>query len=136
MSVSLCTQTGLHHHTIQVLNIRVCFLNILYASLTSIHSNLEHGLAILTESFSIGRSKGSPGMCTPLGIQILSFSCSFWQKNYKIIPIWKLAYPWGKSWIHHCLVHSNLNYTTSLVEVQIRSAATSHTIPFLSCTLS
>ena len=39
------------HFTIQVLNIRVCFLNIWDTSLTSVHSNLEHGLAILTESF-------------------------------------------------------------------------------------
>ena len=37
--------------TIQVLNI-VCFLNIWYTSLTAIHSNLEHGVVILTESFS------------------------------------------------------------------------------------
>ena len=53
MSVSLCTQTGLHCLIIQVLHTRVWFLN---ASLTSVHSNLEHGLAILTESFSPLRS--------------------------------------------------------------------------------
>ena len=52
MSASLCTQTGLHCLIIQVLNTRVWFLNIQYTSLTSVHSNLEHGLAILTESFS------------------------------------------------------------------------------------
>ena len=88
--------------TIQVLNIRVWFLNIWYTSLTSIHSNLEHGLAILTESFSIGRSKEAPGMCTPLGVQILSFSCSFWQKNCKIIALLGVGAPSsGKSWIRH-----------------------------------
>ena len=37
---------------IQVLNTRVWFLNIWYISLTLLHSNLEHGLANLTESFS------------------------------------------------------------------------------------
>ena len=37
-------------------NTRVWFLNIWYTSLTSAHSNLEHGLAILTESFSPLRS--------------------------------------------------------------------------------
>ena len=69
MSVSLHTQTGLHCLIIQVLNTRVWFLNIRYTSLTSVHSNLEHGLAILQRA----------------------------------------------------LVHSNLNYTTSLVKVQSRS---------------
>ena len=52
MSVSLCNKTGLHCLIIQVLNTRVWFLNIWYTSLTSVHSNLEHELAILTESFS------------------------------------------------------------------------------------
>ena len=37
-------------------NTRVWFLNIWYTSLTSVHSNLEHRLAILTESFSPLRS--------------------------------------------------------------------------------
>ena len=53
MSVSLCTQTVLRCLIIQVLNTRVNFPNV---SLTSVHSNLEHGLAILTESFSPLRS--------------------------------------------------------------------------------
>ena len=52
MSVSLHTQTGLHYLIIQVLHTRVWFLNIQYTSLTSVHSTLEHGLVILTESFS------------------------------------------------------------------------------------
>ena len=52
MSVHLCTQTGLHCLIIQVLNTRVWFLNIRYTSLNFVHSNLEHVLAILTESFS------------------------------------------------------------------------------------
>ena len=56
MSASLRTQTGLHCLIIQVLHTRVWFLNIRYTSLTSVHSNLEHGLAILTESFSPLRS--------------------------------------------------------------------------------
>ena len=38
--------------TIQVLNIRVCFLNVWYTSPTSVHINLEHGLVTLTEGFS------------------------------------------------------------------------------------
>ena len=62
-------KAGLHYLIIQVLHTRVWFLNIRYTSLTSVHSNLEHGLAILQRA----------------------------------------------------LVHSNLNYTTSLVEVQSRS---------------
>ena len=37
-------------------NTRVWFLNIWYTSLISVHSILEHGLAILTESFSSLRS--------------------------------------------------------------------------------
>ena len=50
---SLCTQTVLRCLIIQVLNTRVWFLN---DSLTSVCSNLEPGLAILTESFSPLRS--------------------------------------------------------------------------------
>ena len=53
MSVSLCTQTVLCCLIIQVLNIKSHFLHV---SLTSVHSNLEHGLAILKESFSPLRS--------------------------------------------------------------------------------
>ena len=34
------------------------------------------------------------------GVQILSFSCSFRQK-LQIIPLWELAHPSGKYWIHH-----------------------------------
>ena len=52
MSVSLHTQTGLHCLIIQVLNTRVCFINIWYTLLTSVHYNLEHGLGIVTESLS------------------------------------------------------------------------------------
>ena len=53
MSVSLRTQTVLPCLIIQVLNTRVWFLN---DSLTSVRSNLERGLAKLTESFSPLRS--------------------------------------------------------------------------------
>ena len=44
---------------------------------------------------TIGGSKGG-AKDAPTGVQILSFSCSFRQKNCKIIPIWKLAHPLGK----------------------------------------
>ena len=77
MSVSLCTQTGLHCLAIEVLNTSVCFIYIWHTSLTSVHNNLEHGLVTVTESFSL----------------------------------------------------LNLNYTTSLVKVWIRSDMTSHAIP-------
>ena len=50
MSVSLYTQTGLHYLAIKV-QIQVCFIDISCTSLTSVHYNLEHGLAIVTESF-------------------------------------------------------------------------------------
>ena len=43
---------GLCCITIQVLNTRVCFLDIWYAPFTSVYYNLEHGVAIITESFS------------------------------------------------------------------------------------
>ena len=49
-SVSLHTETWLHCLTIQVLNTGVCFINIWYTSLTSVHYNLEHGLVIVTET--------------------------------------------------------------------------------------
>ena len=48
MSVSLHTQTGLHNLTSQILNTRVHFIDIWYTSLTSVHYNLEHGLATVT----------------------------------------------------------------------------------------
>ena len=38
--------------TIQVLNTRAYFLNVDTLLFTSVHSNLEHGFVILTESFS------------------------------------------------------------------------------------
>ena len=56
MSVSLHTETVLHCFIIQILHTRVWFLNVWHTSLTSVPSNLEHGLAILTESFSPLRS--------------------------------------------------------------------------------
>ena len=56
MSVSLRTQTVSCCLTIQVLNTRVCFLNLILTCLTPIHSNLEHGLVIPTESLNPLRS--------------------------------------------------------------------------------
>ena len=39
----------------------------------------------------------------PPGVQILLFSCRFWQKNCKIIALLGVgAAPSGKSWICHC----------------------------------
>ena len=73
MSVSLCTQTELHCHIIQVLNTRVWFLNIWYTSLTPVHSNLEHQFTILTESFS------------PLKSALHNLSC--WSPNQKSTSI-------------------------------------------------
>ena len=51
-SVSLGTQTGLCYLAIQVINTRVYFHKFWYTFLTSVYYNLEHGLAIVTESFS------------------------------------------------------------------------------------
>ena len=53
MSLSLCTQTGLPNLTSQILNTRFWFLDLLYNSFTSVHYNLEYGLAIITNSFSL-----------------------------------------------------------------------------------
>ena len=50
--VSLHTQTRLHNLTIQVLITRVCFIDIWYSSLTSIHYNFKLGLVIITKRFS------------------------------------------------------------------------------------
>ena len=57
MSVSLHTQTGLHCLTIQFLNIKSLLPKYLIHFSYSLHSNLENGLAILTESFSPLKSK-------------------------------------------------------------------------------
>ena len=51
-TVSLHSQTGLHCLTIQVLNTRVCFIDIKYTSLASVHNNLEYGLVPIMESIS------------------------------------------------------------------------------------
>ena len=56
MSVSLHTQTVSCCLTIQVLNTRVYFLNLILTCLTPVHSNLEHGLVIPTESLNPLRS--------------------------------------------------------------------------------
>ena len=73
MSASLHTQTVLHCLIIQVIHTRVCCLNIWYTSLTSVHSHLEHGLAILTESFS------------PLKSALHNLSC--WSLNQMFISV-------------------------------------------------
>ena len=52
MSVSLCTPTESPFLTFQVLNTSVCFIDNWCTSVTSVHNNLEYGLAIVTESFS------------------------------------------------------------------------------------
>ena len=56
MSVSLRTQTGLHCLIIQVLTQESVSLMFDIIPFTSVHSNLERGLVILTESFSPLRS--------------------------------------------------------------------------------
>ena len=53
MSTSLHTQTGLPNLTSEILNTRAWFLDLWYTSFTSVHYNLEYGLAIIAESFSL-----------------------------------------------------------------------------------
>ena len=48
------------------------------------------------KSLAIGGSKGGARNAPSPGVQILSFSCSFWRKKCKIISIWELAHPLGK----------------------------------------
>ena len=116
MSASLCTQTGLHCRIIQVLHTRAWFLNIQYTSLISVHSNLEHGLAILTESFS------------PLRSVLHNLSC--WSPNQKSTSIdtqYNLE--------HRLAIMSNKlsplsNSTSALLEFRIWSDATSCTTLF------
>ena len=58
---------------------------------------------------------GAPGTRAPLGVQILSFSCSFRQKNWKIIALLGVgAPPWGKSWIRHWLHFHLMPFCTSV----------------------
>ena len=48
--------------------------------------------------------RGRQGRAPPLGVQILSFSCSFWQKKLKNNSTLGVGAPHsGKSWIRHCL---------------------------------
>ena len=59
--------------------------------------------------------RGAPGTHAPLGVQILSFSCSFRQKNWKIIALLGVgAAPWGKSWIRHWLHFHLMPFCTSV----------------------
>ena len=46
------------------------------------------GVLPSTDMENIGGSKEAPP-----GVRILSFSCSFWQKVEKIIPLWELEPP-------------------------------------------
>ena len=46
-SASLCIQNGSPSLTIKVLNLPIWFLDFWYASLTTVHYNLKHGLAIV-----------------------------------------------------------------------------------------
>ena len=54
--------------------------------------------------FSIGGSRGGrEGRTPPLGVQILSISCSFRENLACSRPPWRVhAPPSGKSWIRHC----------------------------------
>ena len=52
-SAKLCTQTGLRHLILPVLNIKSLLPN---GSVTSVRNNLEHGLVSLRERFSPLRS--------------------------------------------------------------------------------
>ena len=52
-SASLHTQTGSPCLICHILNTRIWIIDIRYISLTIVHNNLEHGLAIVTESFSL-----------------------------------------------------------------------------------
>ena len=54
-------------------------------------------LLILTTLLNIGGSKGGGARDAPPGVQILSFSCSFWQKIDKIIAFRELAPPPGEN---------------------------------------
>ena len=51
----------------------------------------NHNQPITLSYTIIGGSKGAPGTRAPLGVQILSFSCSFRQKNRLAHPLWELA---------------------------------------------
>ena len=88
-SVSLCTQTGLHCLTIQVLNIRVCFMDFWYSSLTSEHINLEHGLAIVTKSFSpLDLDYTIPHISTYRLSNYIVIMAYFHQQRRRRIPTW------------------------------------------------
>ena len=53
------------------------------------------------EDLHIGRSKGEPRMCPPLGpIVFQAWKC--WPNNRLTPPPWGLVSPSGKSWIRHC----------------------------------
>ena len=55
-----------------------------------------------THNYPLADLRGA-GTRTPLGVQILSFSCSFRPKKLQNNPNLGVgAPPWGKSWIRHC----------------------------------
>ena len=62
---------------------------------TTHHLLYPHHLLYRLIPLSLADLREVPGMRPPR-VQILSFSCSFRQKNCKIIPIWELAHPLGK----------------------------------------
>ena len=56
-------------------------------------------------AFSLTDIRGRQGRVSPFWVQILSFSCSFWKKLFKIIDWWSHLGGWrplsGKTWIRH-----------------------------------
>ena len=72
----------------------------------TIHGLLNPVLYRIYQSATIGGSKGegAPGTRAP-EVQILSISCSFWEKNGQIIASFRVGAPSsGESWIHHWLL--------------------------------
>ena len=69
-------------------NTRVWFLNIWYTCLISVHSNLEHGLAILTESFSPLRSVLQPYSQSRRPLSSRPFHDFAWYNSWNSHKLW------------------------------------------------
>ena len=67
----------------------------------TIKRNFKKFFSVLV-AYNIGGSKGGGVGTRPVGVQILLFICSFWQKYQVSTTTLGVGAPSGKSWIRHC----------------------------------
>ena len=90
-------------------------LGISFSGISINFRRIYGGIYALLCSYVIGGSRGGVRDARPpLGVQILSISCSFQENLACSRPPWRVhAPPSGKSWIRHCMFYCSLGFFPS-----------------------